>query len=253
MRRKGLLSFVFFLFTFLSFFGHFLSFISIFPFFSLHFFINFFLFFIISFFHISFLSALKTWLEWLQLGIFSIKGSIRNFHLLILSSFYIFFFCLTYLLTYFSFRIPFEEPSSEDIFDMCNKETPETFYIGKLMQATVTRYVRLYVQCTVLYSQLTRSKDFWLDKALISRDEQKLGLIFWMVNLPRKIISGSGYDSWASCLCNQLWLPGVEGLGAGGHYLDSSSGNQERDSIFGLIWDKIGNKTIQQHSRTNLG
>jgi len=38
-------------------------------------------------------------------------------------------------------RDKFVEPDSEDVFDMTNKVTPETFYIGKLMQATVTRFV----------------------------------------------------------------------------------------------------------------
>ena len=38
-------------------------------------------------------------------------------------------------------RLKFEEPSSEDIFDMIYKESPKTFYVGKLMQARVERFV----------------------------------------------------------------------------------------------------------------
>jgi len=37
-------------------------------------------------------------------------------------------------------RVLFVEPGPEDIFDMTNKETPETFYIGKLMQAQVSGF-----------------------------------------------------------------------------------------------------------------
>merc|ERR1719154_482552 len=35
-------------------------------------------------------------------------------------------------------RVEFVGPSDVDIFDMTNKETPDTFYVGKMMQARVT-------------------------------------------------------------------------------------------------------------------
>lgn len=37
-------------------------------------------------------------------------------------------------------RQPFQPPSAEDIFNMVTKETPQTFFIGKLVMATVTGF-----------------------------------------------------------------------------------------------------------------
>lgn len=39
---------------------------------------------------------------------------------------------------YKDLRAPYESPTPEKLFDMLTKETPETFYIGKLILATVT-------------------------------------------------------------------------------------------------------------------
>ena len=41
---------------------------------------------------------------------------------------------------YKDFREQFMDPSSEDIFNMVTKETPQTFYTGKLVMATVTNF-----------------------------------------------------------------------------------------------------------------
>ena len=41
---------------------------------------------------------------------------------------------------YKDFRENFNDPSSEEIFNMVTKETPQTFYTGKLVMATVTNF-----------------------------------------------------------------------------------------------------------------
>ena len=41
---------------------------------------------------------------------------------------------------YKDFRDQFSDPSSEEIFNMVTKETPQTFYTGKLVMATVTNF-----------------------------------------------------------------------------------------------------------------
>ena len=37
-------------------------------------------------------------------------------------------------------RVPYEPPEDTEIFNMVTKETPETFYVGKLVQAQVTGF-----------------------------------------------------------------------------------------------------------------
>ena len=37
-------------------------------------------------------------------------------------------------------RVPFQPPMPEEIFNMVTKETPQTFFIGKLVLATVTGF-----------------------------------------------------------------------------------------------------------------
>ena len=39
---------------------------------------------------------------------------------------------------YKDFCEPFVDPSQEEVFNMITKETPQTFYVGKLVMATVT-------------------------------------------------------------------------------------------------------------------
>ena len=41
---------------------------------------------------------------------------------------------------YKDFRDPYVEPSPEEIFNMVTKESPKTFYVGKLVMATVTGF-----------------------------------------------------------------------------------------------------------------
>lgn len=38
---------------------------------------------------------------------------------------------------YKDMRVPFQSANPEEIFDMLTKESPETFYIGKMVTATV--------------------------------------------------------------------------------------------------------------------
>ena len=37
-------------------------------------------------------------------------------------------------------REPFRPPEAEDIFNLVTKETPKTFFVGKLLEATVTGF-----------------------------------------------------------------------------------------------------------------
>jgi transcription elongation factor SPT6 len=41
-------------------------------------------------------------------------------------------------LRYKDLRCSYQSPNAEELFDMLTKETPETFHVGKLIQATVT-------------------------------------------------------------------------------------------------------------------
>ena len=41
---------------------------------------------------------------------------------------------------YKDFREPYTEPTPEDIFNMVTKESPKTFFVGKLVMATVTGF-----------------------------------------------------------------------------------------------------------------
>jgi transcription elongation factor SPT6 len=41
---------------------------------------------------------------------------------------------------YFVYREPFVDPTNEEVFNMLTKETPQTFYVGKLVMATVTGF-----------------------------------------------------------------------------------------------------------------
>ena len=41
---------------------------------------------------------------------------------------------------YKDLRVPYQQPSQEEIFNMVTKETPETLYIGKLVTASVTGF-----------------------------------------------------------------------------------------------------------------
>ena len=41
---------------------------------------------------------------------------------------------------YKDLRVPYQQPSQEEIFNMVTKETPETLYIGKLFTASVTGF-----------------------------------------------------------------------------------------------------------------
>ena len=38
---------------------------------------------------------------------------------------------------YKDLRAPYQPPNEEELFDLLTKETPESFYIGKMVQATV--------------------------------------------------------------------------------------------------------------------
>ena len=42
---------------------------------------------------------------------------------------------------YKDFRSPFESPTAEEIFNMLTKESPETLFVGKLIQCTVFRFI----------------------------------------------------------------------------------------------------------------
>ncbi|ROT72463.1 putative transcription elongation factor SPT6-like isoform X2 [Penaeus vannamei] len=42
---------------------------------------------------------------------------------------------------YKDFRMPFRSPTPEEIFNILTKESPETFYVGKLVQVTVTNFI----------------------------------------------------------------------------------------------------------------
>ncbi|XP_071546473.1 transcription elongation factor SPT6 [Panulirus ornatus] len=42
---------------------------------------------------------------------------------------------------YRDFRLPFRSPTPEEIFNILTKESPETFYVGKLVQVTVTNFI----------------------------------------------------------------------------------------------------------------
>ncbi|KAA0186889.1 hypothetical protein HAZT_HAZT009216 [Hyalella azteca] len=42
---------------------------------------------------------------------------------------------------YKDFRAPYESPTAEEIFNMLTKESPETLYVGKLVQCTVIRFI----------------------------------------------------------------------------------------------------------------
>ena len=42
---------------------------------------------------------------------------------------------------YKDFRDEFVDPTPEEIFNMVTKETPQTFYKGKMVMATVTGFV----------------------------------------------------------------------------------------------------------------
>ena len=42
---------------------------------------------------------------------------------------------------YKDLRTQFTKPTEEEVFNMVTKETPETFYVGKLVQATVVKFV----------------------------------------------------------------------------------------------------------------
>ena len=48
---------------------------------------------------------------------------------------------------YKDFRESYVEPNAEEIFNMVTKETPETFYIGKLVMATGILCLFIYVKC----------------------------------------------------------------------------------------------------------
>ena len=41
---------------------------------------------------------------------------------------------------YKDFRDAFVEPTPEEIFNMVTKENPQTFYVGKMVMATVTGF-----------------------------------------------------------------------------------------------------------------
>ena len=41
---------------------------------------------------------------------------------------------------YKDFREDFVDPSAEEIFNMVTKESPQTFYVGKMVMATVTMF-----------------------------------------------------------------------------------------------------------------
>ncbi|KAK8722073.1 hypothetical protein OTU49_012465 [Cherax quadricarinatus] len=42
---------------------------------------------------------------------------------------------------YRDFRLPFRSPTAEEVFNILTKESPETFYVGKLVQVSVTNFI----------------------------------------------------------------------------------------------------------------
>ncbi|XP_068217415.1 transcription elongation factor SPT6 isoform X2 [Palaemon carinicauda] len=42
---------------------------------------------------------------------------------------------------YKDFRTPYQSPTADEVFNMLTKESPETFYVGKLVQVTVTNFL----------------------------------------------------------------------------------------------------------------
>ncbi|KAK4315769.1 hypothetical protein Pmani_013007 [Petrolisthes manimaculis] len=42
---------------------------------------------------------------------------------------------------YKDFRLPFRSPTPEEVFNVLTKESPETFYVGKLVQVSVTNFI----------------------------------------------------------------------------------------------------------------
>ncbi|XP_045599264.1 transcription elongation factor SPT6 [Procambarus clarkii] len=42
---------------------------------------------------------------------------------------------------YRDFRLPFRSPTPEEVFNILTKESPETFYVGKLVQVSVTNFI----------------------------------------------------------------------------------------------------------------
>ena len=61
------------------------------------------------------------------------------------------------------YREKWKPPTPEDIFDMTNKETPETFYVGKLMQARVSGFAYKKTQREDLdtAAPVRKDTDYW--------------------------------------------------------------------------------------------
>lgn len=51
---------------------------------------------------------------------------------------------------YKDLRQPFQAPNSSDLFYMLTHETPESFYVGKMVQATVTGIIKQKTCITVV-------------------------------------------------------------------------------------------------------
>ena len=49
-------------------------------------------------------------------------------------------FTLSLSLSLSNFRDAFVDPTPEEIFNMVTKENPQTFYVGKMVMATVTGF-----------------------------------------------------------------------------------------------------------------
>lgn len=74
---------------------------------------------------------------------------------------------------YKELRVPFQPPDPEQIFNMLTKETPQTFFIGKLVMATVTGF------------QQRKPKKEELDRANPTRNDET-GL--WVCPFCRRVL-----------------------------------------------------------------
>ena len=66
---------------------------------------------------------------------------------------------------YKDFREDFVDPSAEEIFNMVTKESPQTFYVGKMVMATVTMFAHKKPQGEELdkAAPLRKVKNVFLD------------------------------------------------------------------------------------------
>ena len=109
---------------------------------------------------------------------------------------------------YKDFREQFMDPSSEDIFNMVTKETPQTFYTGKLVMATVTNFQYKKPQGNFFRKKSGKKfKQFFLN-----RKNRKFFNAFFIIlgeeldkAAPRR--KGDGANTWQCPFCGQDDFP----------------------------------------------